>query len=285
MTTAHHASRAPVTPRPRRQIKVGGILLNTNLVLTFLFLYAPILILIVFSFNASRQQAVWTGFTLEWYQAMVRDTRAIDALGNSLVIGLISTVVSTVIGTLTALALDRYGFRAKGAFESAMYLPIIIPEIVMAISLLVFFNVAFDLVAGWTGIGLDFGMGTITIAHIAFSFPFVAVVVRARLADFDRRLEEAAKDLGANEWQTFRRVTLPLLMPGIVSGALLAFTLSIDDFVITFFTAGIGSTTLPLEIYGRVRRGITPEVNAISAVLLVASIGLVLASTLLQRRR
>ncbi|MBX5446787.1 MAG: ABC transporter permease [Sphaerobacter sp.] len=261
------------------------MVLQSHLALTFIFLYAPILILVIFSFNAARQQTVWTGFTFDWYAQIVQDAKALNAARNSAIIAVICTVVSTVIGTLTALALDRYRFRGRTAFEGAMYLPIIVPEIVMAISLLVFFNFSFGLLAQWTKLQLNFGLGTITIAHIAFSFPFVAVVVRARLADFDRRLEEAAKDLGANEWQTFRRVTLPLLMPGILAGALLAFTLSIDDFVITFFTAGVGSTTLPLEIYGRVRRGVTPEVNAISTVLLVASIALVLSSTLLQRKR
>ncbi|MFO7270507.1 ABC transporter permease [Sphaerobacter thermophilus] len=270
--------------RPRR-IRLGPIVLQSHLALTFIFLYAPILILVIFSFNAARQQTVWTGFTFDWYAQMVQDAKAINAAKNSAIIAVISTAVSTVIGTLTALALDRYRFRGRTAFEGAMYLPIIVPEIVMAIALLVFFNFGFGLLEQWTKIQLNFGLGTITVAHIAFSFPFVAVVVRARLADFDRRLEEAAKDLGANEWQTFRRVTLPLLMPGILAGALLAFTLSIDDFVITFFTAGVGSTTLPLEIYGRVRRGVTPEVNAISTVLLLASIALVLGSTLLQRKR
>ncbi|ACZ38713.1 ABC transporter permease [Sphaerobacter thermophilus] len=270
--------------RPRR-IRLGPIVLQSHLALTFIFLYAPILILVIFSFNAARQQTVWTGFTFDWYAQMVQDAKTINAAKNSAIIAVISTAVSTVIGTLTALALDRYRFRGRTAFEGAMYLPIIVPEIVMAIALLVFFNFGFGLLEQWTKIQLNFGLGTITVAHIAFSFPFVAVVVRARLADFDRRLEEAAKDLGANEWQTFRRVTLPLLMPGILAGALLAFTLSIDDFVITFFTAGVGSTTLPLEIYGRVRRGVTPEVNAISTVLLLASIALVLGSTLLQRKR
>lgn len=270
--------------RPRR-IRLGPIVLQSHLALTFIFLYAPILILVIFSFNAARQQTVWTGFTFDWYAQMVQDAKAINAAKNSAIIAVISTAVSTVIGTLTALALDRYRFRGRTAFEGAMYLPIIVPEIVMAIALLVFFNFGFGLLEQWTKIQLNFGLGTITVAHIAFSFPFVAVVVRARLADFDRRLEEAAKDLGANEWQTFRRVTLPLLRPGILAGALLAFTLSIDDFVITFFTAGVGSTTLPLEIYGRVRRGVTPEVNAISTVLLLASIALVLGSTLLQRKR
>jgi spermidine/putrescine transport system permease protein len=181
--------------------------------------------------------------------------------------------------------LERTRFRVKRMYEAAMYLPIIVPEIVMAIALLVFFNLAFTWLDQFFGLKLNFGLGTITIAHIAFSFPFVAVVVRARLADFDRTLEQAAQDLGANEWQTFRHITLPLLMPGIIAGALLAFTLSIDDFVITFFTAGVGSTTLPLEIYGRVRRGITPDVNALSTVMLLSSIVLVLGSLLFQRRR
>lgn len=283
---------APALERPQRRaiarpgrLRLGSLVLRSHLVLTFLFLYVPILILVIFSFNAARQQTVWTGFTLDWYAQMLQDAKAINAAKNSAIVAVISTAVSTVIGTLTALALDRYRFRGRTAFEGAMYLPIIVPEIVMAISLLVFFNFGFGLLQDWLGLRFSFGLGTITVAHIAFSFPFVAVVVRARLADFDRRLEEAAKDLGANEWHTFRRITLPLLMPGIVAGALLAFTLSIDDFVITFFTAGVGATTLPLEIYGRVRRGVTPEVNAISTVLLLASIALVLGSILLQRKR
>ncbi|MBX6752864.1 MAG: ABC transporter permease [Thermorudis peleae] len=277
----------PITAlmKPRRHISLGWIMLDLNVVLTFLFLYAPIIVLIVFSFNDSRQQQVWVGFTLDWYRQMLQDDRILEAAKNSIVIATISTIVSTIIGTMTALALDRYRFRLKTTVEGALYLPIIVPEIVMAISLLVFFNQVFRWLDDLVGLTLKFGLGTITIAHIAFSFPFVAVVVRARLADFDRTLEQAAQDLGANEWQVLRHITLPLLMPGIIAGALLAFTLSIDDFVITFFNAGIGATTLPLEIYGRIRRTITPEVNAISAVLLLASITLVLGSLLLQRRR
>lgn len=273
-----------VLAKPRRRISLGWLILDLNVVLTFLFLYAPIIVLIIFSFNDSRQQQVWVGFTLDWYRQMLQDDRIVEAAKNSLLIATISTIVSTIIGTMTALALDRYRFRLKTAVEGALYLPIIVPEIVMAISLLVFFNQVFRWLDELVGLTLKFGLGTITIAHIAFSFPFVAVVVRARLADFDRTLEQAAQDLGANEWQVFRHITLPLLMPGIIAGALLAFTLSIDDFVITFFNAGIGATTLPLEIYGRIRRTITPEVNAISAVLLLASITLVLGSLFLQRR-
>ena len=280
------ATARPVTTmRSKRRFSFGWAVLNLNVLLTFIFLYAPIVVMSIFSFNASRQMQVWMGVTLDWYARMIADERVRVAAQNSLVIALVSTIVSTVIGTLTALALERTRFRVKRMYEAAMYLPIIVPEIVMAIALLVFFNLAFTWLDQFFGLKLKFGHGTITIAHIAFSFPFVAVVVRARLADFDRTLEQAAQDLGANEWQTFRHITLPLLMPGIIAGALLAFTLSIDDFVITFFTAGVGSTTLPLEIYGRVRRGITPDVNALSTVMLLASIVLVLGSLLFQRRR
>ncbi|MBO9385629.1 MAG: ABC transporter permease [Thermomicrobium sp.] len=278
-------ARPATTMRSKRRFSFGWAVLNLNVLLTFIFLYAPIIVMSIFSFNASRQMQVWMGFTLDWYARMIADERVRVAAQNSLVIALVSTIVSTVIGTLTALALERTRFRVKRMYEAAMYLPIIVPEIVMAIALLVFFNLAFTWLDQFFGLKLNFGLGTITIAHIAFSFPFVAVVVRARLADFDRTLEQAAQDLGANEWQTFRHITLPLLMPGIIAGALLAFTLSIDDFVITFFTAGVGSTTLPLEIYGRVRRGITPDVNALSTVMLLASIVLVLGSLLFQRRR
>jgi spermidine/putrescine transport system permease protein len=278
-------ARPATTMRSKSRFSFGWAVLNLNVLLTFIFLYAPIIVMSIFSFNASRQMQVWMGFTLDWYARMIADERVRVAAQNSLVIALVSTIVSTVIGTLTALALERTRFRVKRMYEAAMYLPIIVPEIVMAIALLVFFNLAFTWLDQFFGLELNFGLGTITIAHIAFSFPFVAVVVRARLADFDRTLEQAAQDLGANEWQTFRHITLPLLMPGIIAGALLAFTLSIDDFVITFFTAGVGSTTLPLEIYGRVRRGITPDVNALSTVMLLASIVLVLGSLLFQRRR
>ncbi|GBD21550.1 Inner membrane ABC transporter permease protein YdcV [bacterium HR28] len=285
MTSEATMPSALVLPKRRWRVSFGWLALYLNVVLAFVFLYAPIVVMSIFSFNASRQMQVWMGFTLDWYVRMLHDERVRIAAQNSLIVALVSTLVSTVIGTLAAMALERTRFRVKRLYEGAMYLPIIVPEIVMAIALLVFFNLAFTWLDRLFGLQLNFGLGTITIAHIAFSFPFVAVVVRARLADFDRTLEQAAQDLGATDWQTFRYITLPLLMPGIIAGALLAFTLSIDDFVITFFNAGVGSTTLPLEIYGRVRRGITPDVNALSTVMLLASIVLVLGSLLLQRRR
>jgi len=256
----------------------GGRWLNRLLaahgILGYVFLYLPIVILVVFSFNASRHAAVWRGFTLDWYGKLFTDQAIGASLVNSLIVAGGSTLISTVFGTMVALAMERYKFWGKLAFDALLYLPIIIPDIAMAVMLLLFF------VLTKTRLGLV----SIIISHVAFNISFVAVVVRARLAHFDATLEEAAQDLYANEWQTFRRVTLPLIMPGILAGALLAFSLSIDDFVITFFTAGPGSTTLPLRIYGMLKLGVTPEINALSSMMLLASMMLVMLSLLLQRK-
>jgi len=241
-----------------------------------LFLYAPIVILIIFSFNNTRSVAVFTGFSTEWYRSLAQNDELLAAARNSLLVGMIATIASTLIGTLTALAMDRYPFKLRTTFDANLYLPIVIPEIVMGISLLLFFNQAlFPFLQNVFGIRATTGLPTITISHIAFDIPFVYIIVRARLADFDRSLEEAAADLGADEWQTFQRVTLPLLMPGIIGGALMAFTLSLDDYLITAFTKGIRDQTMPLYIYSLVRRGVTPEINALSTALLLGSIGLV----------
>jgi spermidine/putrescine transport system permease protein len=249
-------------------------LLTVHGVAGYVFLYLPIIILVVFSFNASRYASgAWRGFSLEWYATLFSNEAIGAALKNTLVVAGVSTVISTVFGTMVALAMERYRFWGKLAFDALLYLPIIIPDIAMAVMLLLFF------VLGRARLSLV----TIIISHVAFNISFVAVVVRARLAYFDISLEEAAQDLYANEWQTFRRVTLPLIMPGILGGALLAFTLSIDDFVITFFTSGPGSTTLPLRIYSMVKLGVTPEINALSSVMLLVSMGLVLLSFLLQK--
>lgn len=265
---------------PRQQVRVstriGTWLLGTNAVLVFGFIYLPVLILIVFSFNDTRSVAVFTGFSTEWYSRLAHNRELLDAARNSLLVALITTIFATVIGTLTALAMERYRFRLRTTFDANLYLPIVIPEIVMGISLLLFFNQAlFPFLQNIFGIRASTGLHTITISHIAFDIPFVYVIVRARLADFDRTLEEAAADLGADEWQTFQRVTLPLLMPGIIGGALLAFTLSLDDYLITVFTKGIREQTMPLYIYSLVRRGVTPEINALSTALLIGSIALV----------
>jgi spermidine/putrescine transport system permease protein len=265
---------------PRQQVRlrtrIGSWLLGTNAALVFGFIYLPVLILILFSFNNTRSVAVFTGFSTEWYTSLARNEELLDAARNSLLVGVITTIVATLIGTLTALAMERYRFKLRTTFDANLYLPIVIPEIVMGIALLLFFNQAlFPFLQNVFGIKATTGLPTITISHIAFDIPFVYVIVRARLADFDRSLEEAAADLGADEWQTFKRVTLPLLMPGIIGGALMAFTLSLDDYLITAFTKGIREQTMPLYIYSLVRRGVTPEINALSTALLLGSIGLV----------
>ena len=248
-------------------------LLNTHAVVSFIFLYAPILILILYSFNASRLAYTWRGLSVHWYLELFQDQAIGSALRNSLIVAFSSTAISTIFGTMVALAMERYNFWGKLPFDALLYLPIIIPDVAMAVMLLMFFVL----------VHMPLGLYTIIISHVAFNISFVAVVVRARLAQFDMTVEEAAADLYADSWHTFRRVTLPLLMPGILGGALLAFTLSLDDFVITFFTAGPGSTTLPLRIYSMVKLGVTPEVNALSSVMILISMVLVFLSYLLQR--
>ncbi len=277
--------RPTATRRATGQRSWGRRLLAANAVAAYIFLYLPILILIAFSFNRSRFGAQWTGWTTDWYRQMFDDKRIVDAAQTSVIIALVSTGIATVLGTLLALALERYRFRGRGVLDSALYLPIVIPDIVMGVALLSFFALAFRVLNGTFGLNVRAGLATVIIAHVAFNISFVTVVVRASLRNFDRRLEEAAQDLGATPWRTFRYVTLPLIVPGIIGGALMAFTLSLDDFVVTFFTAGPGVNTLPLEVYSRVRKSITPEINAISTVMLLASIALVAASLVLQRRR
>jgi spermidine/putrescine transport system permease protein len=242
--------------------------------LFYLYLYLPILVLVIFSFNTQRLNLRWEGFTFHWYDVLFSDAKVAAATRNTLTVAVLSTVVSTAIGTLAALALHRYEFRLRGFSETSLYIPIVIPEIVMGIGLLSLYAL----------LNISLGLTTITLSHIAFSIPFVALVVRARLHGFDRSVEEAAMDLGANELTTFLRITLPLIMPGVLSGALLAFTLSLDDFIITFFTAGPGSTTLPLLVYGMVKTHITPEINALSTVWVMTVFVLLLGSQALQRR-
>ena len=233
--------------------------------LMYLFLYAPILVLVFFSFNSSRSTQVWTGFSTEWYGELLRDQTILEAFRTSMIVGVTATAIATVIGTLTALALTRYRFRGKTFADSTIYAATVMPEIVVGVSLLVFFVAA----------SLQLGITTIIIAHVAFTISFVTLVVRARLSGMDRSVEEAAQDLGATPVQTFLRVTLPLILPGVMAGALLAFTLSFDDFVITFFVAGVGSSTLPLKIYSMIRFGVSPTINALSTVVLVATMILI----------
>ncbi|MDX1447867.1 MAG: ABC transporter permease [Acidimicrobiia bacterium] len=256
-------------------------LLGLNSWIVFGFLYLPILLLIAFSFNENRNVGIWTGFSTQWYGEMFQNTEVMRALRNTLIVAAVSTVVSTVLGTMAALAMERFRFRGRGPLDGLLYLPIIIPDVTMAVMMLLFFAQTFELVSGM--VRLNFGLGTIALSHIAFNISFVAVVVRARLAQLDGALEEAAADLYADRWQTFRRVTLPLIMPGVAGGALLALTLSLDDVVVTSFVSGPGSTTLPVYVFGLVRRGVTPLINAVSTVMLVASMVLVGVSLLFQR--
>ena len=256
-----------------RTAKLSRWALLTESSFVYIFLYAPIVILVIFSFNSSKY-AVWEGFSLHWYSVLLEDQLVLRALKNSLIVALLATAASTIVGTIAALGMQRYEFRGKGALEGLFYLPVIIPEIVMAASLVIFFGfVRFTL-----------GMTTVILAHIAFCMSYVIIVVRARLEGFDRTLEEASMDLGANELQTFFRVTLPVIAPGVLSGALLAFTISIDDYIITSFVAGVGSTTLPLQIYSMVKTKITPEINAVSTLLLIPTILLIVISDRLQRK-
>ena len=254
-----------------------GLLLGSALV--YLFLYAPIAVLIFFSFNSTRSTQVWTGFSLEWYGQLLSDPTILQAFRTSLTVGVIATLIATVIGTMTALALSRHSFRGRAVSDTAIYAATVMPEIVVGVSLLVFF------VSVFIPMGIQLGITTIVIAHVAFTISFVTIVVRARLSGMDRSVEEAAQDLGASPVQTFFRITLPLILPGVMAGGLLAFTLSFDDFVITFFVSGVGSSTLPLKIYSMIKFGVSPVINALSTVVLVATLFLIFGGSRLLVRK
>ena len=247
--------------------------------LLFAFLYAPIVVVVIFSFNSARFGAGWEGFTLGWYGKLFENQLALDALRNTLVLATGSTLVATVLGTMLGYALRRYEFPGRRALGQLLHVPVFVPDIVMAVALVLLFK----LLRQWFGI-FDLGLGTMALAHVTFQIPFVAIVVRSRMAGLDPALEEAAHDLGANARQVFRHVTLPLMLPGVLAGAMLAFTLSLDDFVVSFFTSGPGSTTLPILIYSSVKRGITPDINALSTILIALSAAATVVITLLQRK-
>jgi len=243
--------------------------LQAWLVMVGIFLYAPLLTLMAFSFNDSKRNIVWKGFTLKYYDKVLHNDSLIAAFGNSLTIAAISTLISVILGAMAALLLWRFRFRGKAVLDGAMALPIVVPEICMGVAMLVFFAK----VMPWpSGLPWPLNLGAIIISHVSFSFPFVAVVVRARLASFNRELEEAAKDLGAGEFMTIRDVLIPHMQPSLIAGALLAFTLSLDDFVITFFTSGPDTVTFPVKVYSMVRFSVTPEVNAASTILIVFTV-------------
>jgi putrescine transport system permease protein len=258
-----------MTPRPRFDIPV--------LVAGFAFLYLPILLLIVFSFNESRLVTVWGGFSTKWYLGLLSNGPLMDSLLISLQVAAISALAATVLGTLAAVALTRFGrFRGRMLLGGMIYAPMVMPEIVLGLSLLLLF----------VGLEMDRGALTIMIAHATFTLCFVTVIVQAGLTGLDGRLEEAAMDLGCTPLQAFLQVTLPLIAPSIIAGFLLAFTLSLDDLVIASFVSGPGATTLPMRIYSQARLGVTPEINAISTVMIgVVALGVIGASVALKRRR
>jgi spermidine/putrescine transport system permease protein len=246
---------------------------------TIFVLYVPIVTLVAYSFNSDRRGVVWRGFTLDNYVKAWNNRDLQEALINSLSIAVIATVISTVIGAMVALLLWRFRFPGKSAYEGFMALPIVIPEICMGVALALFFANT-GMMQGVVTLPWPINLSNIIISHVAFCFPFVAIVVRSRLVGFNRQLEEASKDLGASEWQTFWNILVPFMMPGLVAGALLSFTLSLDDFVITFFTSGPDTVTFPVKVYSLVRRGVSPEINAASTVLIVITI---VATTLAMR--
>ena len=240
-----------------------GFWLWTATLATYAFLYMPLAVVVLFSFNDSELNASWVGFTTRWYGKLLGDAGMLQAAANSLLIAIISSTIATVLGTMAGIALHRWRPRF---LPFLVLTPVAMPEILLGVSLLLFFRQVLD---------LTLGLFSILVAHVTFSIGFVAIIVRARLAGMDESIFEAARDLGATPWRTFTRVTFPLIVPGIVAGFLMSFTLSIDDFVITFFVAGVGVTTLPLQIYSMIKVAVTPEVNAISTLLMALTLTLI----------
>jgi spermidine/putrescine transport system permease protein len=271
--------------------KVGFVLTP---IAAYFFLWAPIVLLMVFSFNASSDVNVWGGFTTQWYENIINGTMGNEArfstelmlksVKNSLVVGLIATAVSTILGTTVALSLARGRFPGKKLIGGLLLLPILIPEITQGVSLAIFFSIVFDFMETMTGQRTVSGFGTIIVGHVVFNVSYVAIVVAARLANMNPRLEEAANDLGANGWHTFWHITFPLILPGMIAGALLAFTLSLDDFVVTFFNSGVGTTTLPVFVHSLLKVAVSPEINAISTLMLIVSTILIGFSLMMQGR-
>ena len=254
-----------------------GRWLGAHLGLVLLFLYLPIAVLIALSFNDSGLPTAWTGFSTRWYESVVTDQKILGSAANTIIIGAISTIIATAIGTLLALGLERLTNNAL--LDGLVFVPGIIPDIVLAIALLSLYNLVF------TGLlGLKLGLWSVIVAHVVFSITFVTAIVRTRLRHFDISIEEASLDLGANEITTFRRITLPIILPGVIAAALVAFTLSVDEFVVAFFTAGT-TITFPIQVYSMIRFGGTPEINAIATVVVFVSFVLILASQRLNREQ
>jgi spermidine/putrescine transport system permease protein len=260
----------------RRIEQLAKPLLAAHTAAVFLFLYAPIVVLVVFSFSASNLSSVWGGFTTDWYVRLANNSAMLAALGNTLTLAIVSTLIAGILGTLAALGVQRLPPRQRSALDAAFYLPVVTPDIVMGLSLLLTFVLVLK---------LPLSLGTMIIAHSVFNTAYVMVVVAARLRGFDRNYDEAAADLGASAWQTFWRVKFPFIWPGILGGGLLAFAISLDEFTIAFFVSSPKSQTLPIEIWTLVRRRTTPELNALASLMLLSSISLALIAALLQRKK
>lgn len=242
--------------------------------LVYSFLYIPIIVVIIFSFNTSKRNITFDGFTFDWYAKMANNEQLMKAFFNTLIVAAASTAISVVIGTLCAVGLYKFEFKLKQLISDSLYIPIVIPELVMGIGLLMFFS----------ALDLPMNMYTLIISHVTFSMPFVVITVRARISGFDKSIEEAARDLGANEFRTFMRVTLPMIAPGVISGGMLALTMSLDDVVVSYFTAGPDSQTLPLKILGMVKKGVSPDVNALSALMILGTVLVMVLSRIIQSR-
>jgi spermidine/putrescine transport system permease protein len=259
-------SDAVLTPKQKTRIWVEHHLLGrispAMTLLAYLFLFVPIVVLVVYSFNASRSTVVWSGFTFDWYGEVFRDRGLRQALQVSAIIAFVSALISTAIGALTALAIVRRRFPGRDALATLLLAPMVLPEIVMAVALLVFM----------VALNLTLGYFSMIVSHVLITVPFATLIIRAAAASLDRRLEEAASDLGANEWQIFWRVTFPLLLPPIITAFLLAATLSFDNFVMSTFTSGVGTTPLPLRIYSMLKLGITPKINALGALMVLLNV-------------
>lgn len=258
----------------KRKIKGIGPTAAIYSSLVYLFLYLPIVVVIVFSFNTSKMNITFQGFTIDWYFKMFHNRLLMESFYNTLIVAAASTVISVIIGTMCAVGLYKFESRLKNMISSTLYIPIVIPEIVFGIALLVFFS----------SLKIPTSMLTLIISHITFSMPFVVITVRSRMAGFDPSILEAARDLGAGEFRTFIRVTLPMLMPGVIAGGMLALTLSLDDVIISFFMAGTESTTLPLKILGMVRKGVSPDVNALSTLMILGTIAFVVFAQMIESR-
>jgi len=250
-------------------------LLSLGCFLLFVFMYAPLLVVIVYSFTPTEYGVSWEGFTLKWYQAVLENKNIQAALKVSLMVAIPSVLISTAIGTITAFTLYRYNFFGRALYQGILYIPLIMPDLVIGVSLLLFY----------TFLKLELGVFTILLAHISFSIPLTTLVIIARMQRIDRSLEDAAMDLGADEWTTMRKVTLPLLKPGILAAALLTFPWSFNDFVITFFVSGVGSSTLPIRVFSMIRLGVSPVINALGTLIVVVPLILVVIGLLLERRR